>query len=241
MQSKKPFWDLEEDVGYKSVKASDGIYYKVWNGDENEKSQKDWWYEQTKEDQQDVVEILAKVRKDINTILIYLLKNEHLYINNPIAFGIYHTFDLHIPCWRTLNLDDNDLNNTINRKCLNNGTLFIYQEMRPNEHGIIGLNKPKEIETIKVDTGNKIMDYELGKKRLILLTLRKQNDGKLRKYNKILCLAIHELTHTTCNDVRWVPQWKGGNHRQPYPTYHKQMRKWAKECGVLEHDCPNDY
>ena len=55
---------------------------------------------------------------------------------------------------------------------------------------------------------------------------------KLHNYSTILDLAIHELTHTTSNDVRWIPESKGGNHREPYPTYHTLMRKWAKECGI---------
>ena len=104
--------------------------------------------------------------------------------------------------------------------------------MRPNKDGILGLNKPKRLTVIKVLL-DKVLNYELGTKRNILLTLRNQNTGELKNYSDILDLAIHELTHTTCNDVRWVPEWKGGNHREPYPTYHKLMRKWAKECGVL--------
>ena len=214
MIKKKPFWDVDENKGYISIKASDGLDYKIWAGDEQEKNQKKWWYTGN---QQAVAETLARVRKDINKLLYYLVDNEYLYTNDPIAFGIYHTFNLHIPNW--------------NGK--SNEPLFVYQEMRPNEHGILGLNKPKKIITIKADIGNKVIDYELGKKRLILLTLRNQNNGELYDYSKILDLAIHELTHTTCNDVRWVPEWKGGNHREPYPTYHRQMRQWAKECNVL--------
>ena len=61
----------------------------------------------------------------------------------------------------------------------------------------------------------------------------KQDEIIKQKDKDILDLAIHELTHTTCNDVRWVPEWKGGNHREPYPTYHKMMRKWAKEIGLI--------
>jgi hypothetical protein len=109
-----------------------------------------------------------------------------------------------------------------------------YLEMRPNQDGIIGLNKPKRITVIKAPVSDtKKIDYELGTKRNILLTLRNQNTGELRNYKDIMDLAIHELTHTTCNDVRWVPESKGGNHREPYPTYHKLMRKWAKECGII--------
>ena len=240
----KPFWDLEENRGYIEIKASDSLDYKVWNGDESEKFQKEWWYNQTPEQQQQVAQILADIRKDLNTILIYLLKNEYLYINDPIAFGIYHAFDLHMACWKSLDLNMNteQLLEKINKNCKSNNTLFIYQEMRPNEHGIIGLNKPKKIITIKAEIDdNKFIDYELGKERLILLTIRNQSSGKIRNYHDILCLAIHEITHTVCNDVRWVPEWKGGNHRSPYPTYHKQMRKWAMECGVLQKDCGDDY
>ena len=107
--------------------------------------------------------------------------------------------------------------------------------MRPNAQGILGLNKPKEITTLEISLDNgRVINYELGTKRNILLTLRNQNNGELRSYSDILDLAIHELTHTTCNDVRWIPEWKGGNHRDPYPTYHRMMRKWASEIGLIK-------
>ena len=238
--NKKEFWDLEEEIGYKRIKANDNLEYKVWDNDPSESwlVKKEWWTNQTQEQQQEVANLLANIRKDLNTLLIYLLKNEYLYMNNPIAFGIYHTFDLHIPCWRSLDLG----NNVSNLIKLCNETPFIYQEMRPNGHGILGLNKPKKIITIKAEIdNNKIIDYELGTKRTILLTVRSASTGKMRPYQETLCLAIHELTHTTCNDVRWVPDYKGGNHRDPYPTYHKLMRKWARECGILNHICPDNY
>jgi hypothetical protein len=104
--------------------------------------------------------------------------------------------------------------------------------MRPNNWGGIGLNKPKEITVIKAEIDDKTIDYELGTKRNIMLTIRNQNTGKIRNYQDIIDLAIHELTHTTCNDVKWIPEWRGGNHREPYPSYHRLMRKWARETGL---------
>jgi hypothetical protein len=208
LEDTNDFWNVDEKHGFKKFRASDGYDYKVWIGDPNEKCQKNWWY--TIDNQQQTAETLAKVRADLTKLLVYLEKNPDLWIQHPIAFGIYHTFDLH-------------LNNS-----------FEYLEMRPNQDGIIGLNKPKKITVIKAEIDpSKTIDYELGTKRNILLTLRNQNTGELRNYKDILDLAIHELTHTTCNDVRWIPESKGGNHREPYPSYHKLMRKWAKECGIL--------
>ena len=207
LENETDFWNVNEIKGYKKYKASDGVFYKVWIGDPDESFQKKWWY--IIGNQQETAEVLARIRKDLGTILNYLNDNPQLWNQHPIAFGIYHTFDLHL-----------------------NGALFEYLEMRPNKDGILGLNKPKRLTVIKVLL-DKVLNYELGTKRNILLTLRNQNTGELKNYSDILDLAIHELTHTTCNDVRWVPEWKGGNHREPYPTYHKLMRKWAKECGVL--------
>jgi hypothetical protein len=226
----KEFWDVEEDKGFTGVKASDGVVYKVWTGNLNFPFQKTWWY--NNDNIQHVAEMLASARRDINTLLIYLLKNPQLWNQHPIAFGVYHCFDIHIPYWNDLNLQLNK--KELLSKCLKTDNLFIYQEMTPNEDGIIGLNKPKKIITIKAEIENgKIIDYELGKKRLILLTIRNQNSGSMRNYKDILDLVIHEVTHTICNDVRWVPDSKGGNHREPYPTYHKLMRKWARECGIM--------
>ena len=208
LEDSTDFWNLNEIKGYKKFRASDGLDYKVWVGNLDQKFQKKWWY--TVDNQQKTAETLAKVRKDICKLLNYLESNPQLWNQNPIAFGIYHTFDLHLY-----------------------GKLFEYLEMRPNQDGIIGLNKPKRITVIKADIDSKTIDYELGTKRNILLTLRNQNNGELRNYKDIIDLAIHELTHTTCNDVRWIPEWKGGNHREPYPTYHKLMRKWANSCGII--------
>ena len=204
LENSDEFWNIDEVTGYKLYRASDGNKYKVWVGNPDQKFQKKWWYNVN--NQQDVAETLARVRKDINKLLQYIESRPDLWSQHPIAFGIYHTLDLH------------------------SKDTFEYLEMRPNENGIIGLNKPKEITVIKAPVEKGVIDYELGTKRNILLTVRNQNSGELRDYKDVLALAIHELTHTTCNDVHWVPEWKGGNHRQPYPTYHKMMRKWAKEC-----------
>ena len=207
LEDSPEFWNLDETTGYKKYRASDNLFYKVWVGNPNQKFQKKWWY--TIGNEQEVAETLARVRKDLKALLEYINANPQMWYDNPIAFGIYHTFDLH-------------LNNS-----------FEYLEMRPNQDGIIGLNKPKEISVIKAETDNgKVIDYELGTKRNILLTIRNQNTGEIRDYPDILALAIHEITHTTCNDVRWVPEWKGGNHREPYPSYHRLMRKWAKEINL---------
>ena len=208
LENTQDFWNTNENKGYRYFRARDKRNYKVWVGDTSEKFQKNWWYNTT--NQQEVAETLARVKKDINTLLTYLEKNPQLWNQHPIAFGIYHTFSLHLD------------------------KPFEYIEMRPNDWGGLGLNKPKEITVIKAEIDNgKVIDYELGTKRNISLTLRNQNTGELKNYKEIIDLAIHELTHTTCNDVRWVPEWRGGNHREPYPTYHKMMRKWAKECGVI--------
>ena len=201
------FWNLDENKGYKKIKANDGIEYKVWVGDPNESFQKKWWYNNT--DTQQIANILANVRKDITTLLKYIESNPQLWSQHPIAFGIYHTFDLHL--YKN----------------------FEYLETRPNEFGILGLNKPKEIKEIKAEIDNATINYELGTKRNIMLTIRHQNTGNLREYKEVIDLAIHEVTHTTCNDVRWVDEKKGGNHREPYPSYHRMMRRWARECGII--------
>ena len=208
LENSDEFWNLNEVDGYRKYKASDGRYYKVWVGNPEQSFQKKWWYTVT--NQQEVAETLARVRKDIDTLLNYIYNNPQLWFQHPIAFGIYHTFELHLH------------------------NVFEYLETRPNEDGILGLNKPKEITVLEIKTDKKPIEYELGTKRNIMLTLRNQGTGEMRNYKDILDLAIHELTHTTCNDVRWIPLWKGGNHREPYPSYHKMMRKWAEECGVLK-------
>jgi len=203
----KPFWDLEENIGFDKIKASDGITYNVWNSG-------------TPQEKKEVAETLARVRKDINKILFYIYNNPQEWVDKPIAWGIYHTFDIHLPGWENY-ISKNNFN--VQPK------LFEYQEMTPNKLGIIGLNKPKNIVTMPVEIDGKIINYELADKRKILLTMRNQRTGKVNEYRSVLDLAIHELTHTTCNDVRW----KEDNHKPPYQSYHTLMRKWARDCGVL--------
>ena len=128
LSNSKDFWNVDETNGYKKVQASDGLYYKVWVGDKSEKNQKKWWYNI---DPQESAETLAKVRKDLNILLKYLYDNPQLWNDHPIAFGIYHTFDLH--------LGDKP---------------FEYMEMRPNDWGGLGLNKPKEITVINAEIDN---------------------------------------------------------------------------------------
>jgi len=218
----KPFWDLEETVGFVNVRSTlDSLEYKVWNsGTDSEKLE--------------VANILAKVRQNINILLIYLARNPELWLYKNIAFGIFHTFDLHIPCLYSLldslNTDSIELlNKKIIDKCVQDSTLFTYQEITPNNQGILGLNKPKIIKTIQVNIDGKVVDYEIAEKRIMMLTIRNKNSGKINTYTQIMDLVIHELTHTTCNDVRWKPD----NHKPPYTCYHRLMRKWAKECGIL--------
>jgi hypothetical protein len=215
--AEKPFWDLEETDGFVKIKGFDNLEYKVWDYG-------------TPEEKKTVANILAQVRQDINTILVYIMKNPQSWNDKPIAFGVYHTFDIHIPIWS--NNMDSIIKSNNPLKIINSEKLFNYQEMTPNTYGIIGLNKPKKIITIEADYRGKTIDYEIAEKRSIFLTIRNIKSGKINNYSTILDLAIHELTHTTCNDVRW----KKDNHLPPYQSYHTLMRKWARECGVLKNN-----
>ena len=215
---KKPFWDVEENIGFVKVEADDGNIYKVWNSGTPGKIM-------------EVANTLANIRKDINHLLYYLCNNEELWINHNIAFGMYHTFDMHIPCWKSFKKCKfgYNTNKFINNKCLKLGKLFNYQEMTPNDLGILGLNKPKKIITSQFEMDGKIVNYPMAERRSIFLTMRNQRTQRLNDYQRILDLAIHELTHTTCNDIKW----KEDNHTPPYQSYHTLMRKWARDCGIL--------
>ena len=84
----------------------------------------------------------------------------------------------------------------------------------------------------KFNIDGKKKNYEIATKRSIFLTIRpniKNKPNYIDNYQKIMDLAIHELTHTTCNDT----QWKDDNHKHPYPVYHKMMRQFAKYCDVM--------
>jgi hypothetical protein len=213
---KEPKWDIEETKGFVKLKAWDGLEYKVWNTG-------------TQQEKQKCADILAKVRLDMNTLLIYLMKNPQLWIHKKIAWGIFHTFDIHIANWDKLAdyiTTTKDSYDVISQK-INKTNPFVYQEISPNDIGLLGINKPKKIITIQADINGKIQPYEIAERRLIMLTLR--TDGKINDYLKILKLALHELTHTTCNDVRW----KEDNHMYPYNKYLNEMTNWAKEAGVF--------
>jgi hypothetical protein len=198
--------NLDEDTGFIGVKSDiDNLYYKVIDiGTEAEKKQ--------------VAIILSKIRRDLNTLMIYLCKHPEEWIHLPIAYGVMHTFDIHLPCLEQSfdNLIESDDPHKIILTC---GKLYTIQEMTPNEHGIIGLNKPKDIR--KHDDG-----YEIATKRSLHLTVR--NKGKIDPYSKVLDLALHEITHTTCNDIYW----KEDNHKHPFPTYQRMMKEWARKAKI---------
>ena len=218
----KPFWDVEENDGFVVIQ-SNGLPYKVWKTD-NPVTDKL------------VADTLAKIRNDLNKLFVFLCKNKDLWINKKIAFGVVHALGLHLPALANKNTFDEvisrggksiqGIQRTNYDDLLNVGEVFNYQEMTPNNHGIIGLNKPKQIIKIKIPGSRK--SYEIADKRSVFLTIRR--NGILDDYNTIMKLVIHEVTHTVCNDVRWKPD----NHLYPYPLYHKQMIEWAKEIGILK-------
>jgi len=205
----KPHWDLEENKGFVEIKAWDGLYYKVWNSGTPQTLQK-------------VANTLANVRNSINKLLVYIYHNPQLWKGHPIEWGIYHTFDIHAPGCGDAVFNSNDpLKNIIKKP-----NLFVYQEMTANKQGFLGLNKPKKCKDIKVNINGKIRDYEVATERLIMLTTRSDifnKPNKIDNYAKILDLALHELTHTTCNDTRW----KSDNHQKPFNQWNKMIENWA--------------
>jgi hypothetical protein len=221
----KPFWDVEETVGFVNIKSKiDSLFYKVYNvGSTGEMIQ--------------VADSLALVRRDLNKLLFYLCRNPNEWINKNIALGIFLTFEIHIPCIFNSNIldiiinsdDSNDdyLSNQINMECQSINKLFSIQEMTPNEYGILGLNKPKGTKLINLDDNT---TYEVASKRSFHLTIRpiKMNNGNIinvgpiNNYNNIILpLALHEITHTTCNDNKW----KEDNHMYPFNNYHSFLKK----------------
>lgn len=214
MTTKRPFWDVEEEKGFVEIKAWDKHNYKVWNAGTQESLQK-------------VANILADVRRDMNKLLDHIWKVKNVaniqfegkkitWVEHPIAFGIYHMFDIHMP-----NQDRYGYN---------------YQEMTPNKHGILGLNKPKIIVTKQFVYEGNIINYEIAEKRSMFLTIRPKLSGNIGNgdpnyfdsYKTIMDLVLHEITHTTCNDVRW----KKDNHLHPFHKYESLIKQWAKECGI---------
>jgi hypothetical protein len=171
--------------------------------------------------------ILARVRADINKLLIYTFKHSEIWKDHPIAWGIYHTFDIHIPCWKETLARGIIDQNVINYNCLQRGQLFVYQEMPKNDGGILGLNVPEVIYGLELNFHGKKIVYDVAERRAIYLTLRYSN-GTIYPYEDILDLALHELTHTTCNDCRWKPD----NHLPPYKSYRTIINKLAEGAGL---------
>jgi hypothetical protein len=210
----KPFWDVEENIGFKKIKSDiDSLEYKIYDKKDNGESLVE------------CANALAKVRRDINYILFYLCRHPEEWIHKNIALGIFMTLDLHIPCICD-NIDiilnsknDSELSNIINKECLKIGKLFSIQEMTPNNYGILGLNKPKELGLVEFNLMNEKIKYEVAIKRSFHLTIRDSNN-KLKDYSKIISLAVHELTHTTCNDNVW----KEDNHKYPFDEYHSFLK-----------------
>ena len=163
--------NLEENKGFVKIRSPvDNVEYKVLKTD-SEISDKQ------------AAKVLSLIRRDLNKLLIYLCKNPQLWINDPIAYGVIHTFDIHIPCLNNI-FDDViseknvGLNDLIIEKSGNN--LFLIQEMTPNKYDIIGLNKPRKLKKIKLPNGK---SYEISSERSIHLTVR--TGEKINDYSKI--------------------------------------------------------
>ena len=205
----KPFWDVEENINFVKVKSTiDSLEYKIFD-------------KHSGSSLTECANALASVRRDINFILFYICRHPEEWIHKNIALGIFITLDLHIPCISNKldiilkSKNDSELSNLINNECLKIGKLFSIQEMTPNEYGILGLNKPKKVEIVEFNLMGKKIKYEVATKRSFHLTIRGL-DNKLKDYSKIISLAIHELTHSTCNDNVW----KEDNHKYPFEEYH---------------------
>lgn len=213
-------WDFDESKDFVSVKSTiDHLEYKVYAPN-------------TPSDVQlELANALAQVREDMNKMLIYAYQHPEVWRNHPIAWGMFHTLDLHIACWKKSLSNFCDLRGTldlINNECIRSGTLFVYQEMPKNDMGILGLNKPKNIFATPIVYKGETVNYEIADQRAIFLTLRDYRTNKLHKYSVILDLALHELTHTTANDCRW----KEDNHKPPYNSYREIINIFARGAGL---------
>lgn len=219
----RELWDIDENKNFIIKKSPfDLIDYKVYDIG-------------TDKDKEYAAFILSYIRFSVNKLLFYLIKNPHLWRDKPIAFGIYHTFDIHIPCWKNMteviinNKNYFILNEIINKECIKNNKLFNIQEMRYDQDMLIGLNKPKKIKTVRLNTDNGIVKYKIAETRAFFITLRNKKSGRLNNIKQIMDLVLHELTHTTCNDIIW----KDDNHMYPYTNYHTLMRNWATDCNII--------
>jgi hypothetical protein len=216
-ERKKPEWDVEENEGFVLVKSNvDNLDYKVLINKPGNK--------------QDVANVLARIRTDLNTLLVFLCQHPEKWINKSIALGIFLTFNIHVPCMSehvqyivNYKGDFKVLNDLLNSSC---SRLFVIQELPPNSIGLVGLNKPIR-PFLKVDA-EEYGYYEIPTTRRMFLTIR-DNNGNIIDYKKTLLLAIHELTHTTRNDIYW----KSNNHDNVYNYYHNLMKGFARECGIL--------
>jgi hypothetical protein len=236
VKQEEGFWDFNEDKYFVKVKAKDNMDYKIYCPPKdipkvNEKQELQMVYTNTPTQlKTELANILAQVRIDINKTLICAYLHPELWQDHPISWGITHTFDIHIPCWKKNLSNFIRMGNTldlINNECIRSGTLFNYQEMPRNKIGILGLNKPKHIISMKLENGK---DFELTDRRAIFLTLRDYRTNIIHKYSTILDLALHELTHTTCNDCRW----KEDNHKYPYNLFRAKINEIAKKANVLK-------
>jgi hypothetical protein len=211
-------WNLDEYTTFRQLKAKDGLVYSVIDSGDDCADKK-------------AAELLAKTRKELNTILIYIIKHPELWKDKKLDFtfckyhhslefyhGILHMLDLHLPGWQTGEVTSH----------------FGYQECPHNEFGILGLNKPHIIDR-QSDSPAVYGRNGLAVKRHILLTLRNKSNCFRNELERVK-LAVHELTHTASNDVDWIHEKDGGNHQPPYRAFHSFMLNIARKTGVLK-DC----
>lgn len=180
----------------------------------NEDKKKTWDIDETKN-------MLKLVGKTGN---IYLIRNTK---NKQNVLKMLDFIDGYIKCLK-MELSKKWHEQTIDFSCLHGAILFIItpctiQEM-PRNYKFDGLNKPKNIvKLVNYDNLRFKKDSMLrAGNRHIMLTICE--NGKLRSWEKIKRLLLHELAHTMCNHVTYREE---GNHLEDFHMYEKFLNKFT--------------
>lgn len=176
-------WDTEEDIGYHNVTLDNGIETKVWNGSDELKSKR---YLQKIYDLTNFLKEKCEEFKNLDDsdymylIDSYVTKFEKKYKKNNVNYKdpvfIRNCFDLFTK------------------------TIHTFQELNPDDTHFQAVNKPKNVKFLlsnnKIGSDERLRSYN----RHVVIKLnfpRKGNDEE----NYVMCLLLHELSHTPPNHV----------------------------------------
>jgi len=197
-------WDFNEKKGYTTIYIEDYPYKVIKKG--------------SREDQEEIASKLYIVRQLINDLSDCISRHRNEFPKN-MQNMIDIFLDIHQEKKFERDVDLPPIFKKREKSTYPTHSNFLLSQI-PSSTGFMGLNKPKN--RYLTDQPNVGPDKNIrAEYRDIFLNINKDT-----KYDYIISLLIHELSHTMANHVRWRPD----DHGKDFTSCEKLLKKMYKKC-----------